>query len=267
MKDAQQNERSNTYPQVNMFGLDYCACTLTEAAQMVIDAGHKRTKGLIVTPNVDHVVTMQKDSEMFELYRSAMLRFADGMPLVWFSKCLPGRSLPERVTGADMLPEIARLAAQHGLKLFFLGGMPGVAEKAAIKLSQRYPSLRVCGTYSPPFGFDKDSAESERIVKMVNDSGTDILFVGVGAPKQEKWAAQYMAQLDVGPILGVGASFDFAAGTIQRAPKWLQRIGMEWSWRLMQEPSRLWKRYILKDSQFLWLMVRELMKKRQGHAT
>ncbi len=262
MNDAQQNEQMNTYPQVNMFGLDYCACTLTEAAQMVIEAGHKKTKGLVVTPNVDHVVTMQKDSEMFELYRSAMLRFADGMPLVWFSKWHRGPSLPQRVCGSDLLPEVARLAAQQGLKLFFLGGMPGVAEKAALNLSQRHPSLRICGTYSPPFGFDKDTEESERIVKMVNDAGTDILFVGVGAPKQEKWAAQYMGQLNVGPILGVGASFDFAAGTIQRAPLWLQRIGMEWSWRLMQEPGRLWKRYILKDSQFVWLMARELMKQR-----
>ena len=262
MNAALQKEQIKTYPQVNLFGLDYCACTLTEAAQMVIEAGHKKTKGLVVTPNVDHVVTMQKDSEMFELYRSAMLRFADGMPLVWFSKWHRGPSLPQRVCGSDLLPEVARLAAQQGLKLFFLGGMPGVAEKAALNLSQRHPSLRICGTYSPPFGFDKDTEESERIVKMVNDAGTDILFVGVGAPKQEKWAAQYMGQLNVGPILGVGASFDFAAGTIQRAPLWLQRIGMEWSWRLMQEPGRLWKRYILKDSQFVWLMARELMKQR-----
>jgi N-acetylglucosaminyldiphosphoundecaprenol N-acetyl-beta-D-mannosaminyltransferase len=246
--------------QVNMFGLDYCACTLTEAAQMVVAAARTKTKGLVVTPNVDHVISMQKDHEMFELYRRAMFRFADGMPLVWFSKCLREGSLPERVTGADLLPEIARIAALRGFKLYFLGGLPGVAEKAAFKLKRIHPLLNVAGTYSPPFGFDQDAAESERIVKMINDSGADILFVGVGAPKQEKWAAQYMDQLNVGPILGVGASFDFAAGTIKRAPLWLQRNGMEWSWRLMQEPGRLWKRYILKDSQFVWLMIKELMK-------
>ncbi len=97
---------------------------------------------------------------------------------------------------------------------------------------------------------------------MINDAGADILFVGVGAPKQEKWAAQYMSQLNVGPILGVGASFDFAAGTIKRAPLWVQRMGMEWSWRLMQEPRRLWRRYALKDSQFIWLVAKALMSKR-----
>jgi N-acetylglucosaminyldiphosphoundecaprenol N-acetyl-beta-D-mannosaminyltransferase len=244
-----------------MFGLDYCACTLTEAAQMVVSAAQTKTKGLVVTPNVDHVISMRKDIEMYELYRRALFRFADGMPLVWFSKCFRGGGLPERVTGADLLPEISRIAAIKGLKLYFLGGMPGVAEKAALKLKRSHPLLQVVGTYSPPFGFDKDAGESERIVKMINDSGADILFVGVGAPKQEKWAAQYMDQLNVGPILGVGASFDFAAGTIKRAPLWMQRMGMEWSWRLMQEPDRLWKRYILKDSQFVWLMMLELMKK------
>ena len=262
MQEIHQNKQVSRCPQVNLFGLDYCACTLTEAAQMVIDAAKQKVKGLIVTPNVDHVITMQKDAEMRDLYRQAMFRFADGMPLVWFSRTQPGPDLPERVTGADLLPEIARLSAQQGLKLFFLGGLPGVAEKAAIKLKQLNPSLCVSGTYSPPFGFDKDSTESERIVNMINDAGADILFVGVGAPKQEKWAAQYMSQLNVGPILGVGASFDFAAGTIKRAPLWVQRMGMEWSWRLMQEPRRLWRRYALKDSQFIWLVAKALMSKR-----
>ncbi len=203
MNKLHQGDRVKDCPQVKMFGLDYCACTLTEAAQMVVDAAGNKIKGLVVTPNVDHVVSMQKDSEMFDLYQRALFRFADGMPLVWFSKCLRGQSLPERVTGADLLPEIARLAALNGLKLYFLGGMPGVAEQAAVKLKQSNSSLDVAGTYSPPFGFDKDRAESERIVKMINASGADILFVGVGAPKQEKWAVRYMNKLNVGPILGV----------------------------------------------------------------
>ena len=259
MKEQHQGNLANNCAQVRMFGLDYCACTLAEAAQMIVDAAIEKKRGLVVTPNVDHVMGMQKDEAMFELYHRAMFRFADGMPLVWFSKCLRGKSLPERVTGADLLPEVARLAAQNGLKLFFLGGLPGVAEKAAFKLEQHNPLLRVAGVYSPPFGFEKDDAESERIVAMINDSGADILFVGVGAPKQEKWAARYMANLDVGPILGVGAAFDFAAGTIKRAPLWVRCIGMEWFWRLMQEPDRLWRRYILQDSQFILLIVKELL--------
>ncbi|HQT25684.1 MAG TPA: WecB/TagA/CpsF family glycosyltransferase [Burkholderiales bacterium] len=246
-------------PMISMFGLDYCACTLEKAAQLIIEAAEARKKGLVVTPNVDHVMTMQEDVEMLELYRLAMYRFADGMPLVWFSRFFRGKGLPERVAGSDLLPAVARITATRGLKLFLLGGLPGVAEQAAIRLAQQNPSLSVAGTYSPPFGFEKDELESKRIVKMVNDSGADILFIGVGAPKQEKWAAKYMDKLDVGPILGVGAAFDFAAGAVKRAPVWLQRIGMEWLWRLLQEPGRLWRRYILKDSQFILLVMRELL--------
>lgn len=246
-----------TYPKVEMFGLEYCACGLHEAAQLIVDAADR--KGLVTTPNVDHVMSMQDDEEMFEIYRNAMFCFADGMPLVWFSRCFRGKGLPRRVTGADLLPEVARLAAHHGLKLFFLGGLPGVAEQASIRLRHENPSLCVAGTYCPPFGFEKDELESERIVRMINDSGADLLFIGVGAPKQEKWAAKYMDKLHVGPIIGVGAAFDFAAGTIKRAPRWMQRNGLEWIWRLKQEPDRLWRRYILRDSQFIFLVMKELL--------
>ncbi len=246
-------------PIVSMFGLDYCACTLERAAKLIIDAALLKKKGLVVTPNVDHVVSMQRDNEMFELYRLAMFRFADGMPLVWFSRLFRGKGLPERVCGSDLLPAIAKLAAMNGSKLFLLGGLPGVAEQASARLIQQNPSLHVAGTYSPPFGFEQDELESRRIVRMINESGAEILFVGVGSPKQEKWAAKYMESLDVGPILGVGAAFDFAAGTVRRAPVWIQKIGMEWLWRLIQEPGRLWRRYILKDSRFIFMVVKELL--------
>jgi len=243
---------------VQMFGLYFNAATLGEAAQMVVAAAEQQNKGLVVTPNVDHIVMMDRDAEMKALYQSAMFRFADGMPLIWFSKLFMKPSLPERVTGADLLPAIASLADKKGMKLFFLGGNEGVAALAAKELQKSNPSLQIAGTYCPPFGFEHDACESSKIVNIINQSGADILFVGVGAPKQEKWAARYLEQLEVGPVLGVGASFDFAAGTVKRAPLLFQRIGMEWLWRLIKEPRRLWHRYVVQDSKFISLICKEL---------
>jgi len=245
---------------VQMFGLSFNACTLEEATAMIIVAAEKRQKGLAVTPNVDHIMMMDKDPEMKALYQKAAFRFADGSPLVWFSKLCTKSPLPERVTGADLLPSIASSAAKKCLKLFFLGGNEGVAAKAAEMLQKISPSLQIAGTYCPPFGFEHDEIESDKIVEMINRSKPDILFIGVGAPKQENWTMKYIDRLEVGPILGVGAAFDFSAGTVKRAPLFFQRIGMEWLWRLIQEPRRLWKRYIVRDSRFVFLAFHEWLK-------
>jgi len=245
-------------PDVQMFGLSFNANTLEEAAQMVVAAAEQKKKGLVVTPNVDHIVMMDGDMEMKAHYQEAMFRFADGMPLIWFSKVFMKQSLPERVTGADLLPAIASLAEEKGMRLFLLGGRDGVAALAAKELHKSSPDLHIAGTYCPPFGFEHDVCESTKIVEMINQSETDILFVGVGAPKQEKWAVKHIEQLNVGPILGVGAAFDFAAGTVKRAPLFFQRTGMEWLWRLMKEPGRLWYRYVVQDSQFVFLACKQL---------
>ena len=240
---------------INMFGLPFNNCTLQQAVYMLIEAAEKREKGLVVTPNVDHVVMLQDDAEMLEVFEKASFCFADGMPVVWFSKLI-GKPLMERVTGADLLPAIASRAAETGVSLFFLGGLEGVAKTAARVLQARHPNLQVAGTYCPPFGFEHDEKECAKIVKMVNESGADILFVGVGAPKQEKWAMRHIDQLNVGPILGVGAAFDFVAGNIKRAPFFIQRIGMEWFWRLLSDPKRLWKRYLINDTRFMAIAIR-----------
>jgi len=236
---------------LSMFGLPFRASTLDESARGIINAAVARRKALVVTPNVDHVVMLHRDREMRAIYESAEFLFADGMPLVWLSKLLPGPALPERVTGADLLVRICELAPSSGLRLFFLGGLRGVARQAAVRLMGRIPGLNVVGTYCPPFGFETDEEETERIIKQCNARRPDLLFVGVGAPKQEKWSVRNMARLDVGPIICCGASFDFPAGIISRAPVLLQRSGLEWLWRLFQEPRRLWKRYLLRDPAFV----------------
>lgn len=252
-----KNNTSTLKPTVEMFGLRFDQCTLKQAVKMVVDAGLKREKSLVVTPNVDHVVMLENDEDMRCVFQSAKFCFADGMPVVWMSKLLK-KALPERVTGADLLPAIAGRASEVGVRLFLLGGQEGVAKAAAYKLQEKHPNLQIVGTYCPPFGFEYDEEENKKIIAIINDSEADILFVGVGAPKQEKWAAKHQNQLHVGPILGVGAAFDFVAGNIKRAPSIIQRIGFEWLWRLMSDPKRLWRRYLINDPKFILLSLREL---------
>ena len=246
---------------VKMFGLDFESCDLPGAVDRIIASAIERKKGLVVTPNVDHVVMLQDDPFMLEVFQAAMFRFADGMPLVWFSKIVFGQSsLPSRVTGADLLIELCRASVGKGLSVYFLGGNPGVAEQAALELSMKFPGLRLAGVYCPPFGFENDEQETSKIVTQINDSNADILFIGVGAPKQEKWAHSNFNKLNTGPILGIGAAFDFASGIQKRAPVIFQNMGLEWAWRLLSEPRRLWRRYLLRDSRFLGIAFREYLK-------
>jgi len=253
------NEEFMSKSLVLMFGLPFTCCTTQEAGALIIKAAKEKQKCLVVTPNVDHLVQMADDLEMQKVFQQARFCFADGMPLVWFSRLIRA-PLPGRVTGADLLPEIAEQASTCGISVYFLGGLTGVAETASIKLQEKFSGLKVAGTYCPPFGFEHDQAECAKIVAKVNQSGADILFVGVGAPKQEKWAVAHMDQLDVGPILGVGASFDFASGMIKRAPVVFQKLGAEWFWRMIKEPGRLWKRYLLRDSRFIFMAFKEWMR-------
>lgn len=245
-----------------MFGIKLAPLTLGQATEKVIDMATLREKGLVVTPNVDHIVTLHQDGDFRGIYMQAKLIVADGMPLVWLSRLLPGKSLPERVTGSDLLETVCESASLKGLSVAFIGGMPGVAEQAKKKLCERYPSLNIVGVYSPRFGFEHDSEESNRIVEMVDAWSPDIVFIGVGAPKQEKWSFKYLDELSCGPILCTGAAFDFSAGICERAPQWVQHVGLEWVWRMSQDPKRLVKRYLIRDSIFLLYAIKELVNKR-----
>jgi len=215
----------------------------------------------IVTPNVDHLITLQEDTFFREIYKNATLVVPDGVPLLWAARFL-GTPLTERVTGADLFSAVCQLAADKGFTLFFLGGFPGVAAKAKALLEKRYPEIKIVGTYSPPFGFEKDSQEIEHICSVILESTPDLLFVGLGAPKQEKFIWEYRDIIHVPVSIGVGAAFDFVVGTIRRAPIWVQRCGLEWLFRLSMEPRRLFKRYILKDLVFFKLVYLQKVKQR-----
>ena len=250
-----------------IFDIEFERGTLDQAVEQVLAAARDGRKGLVVTPNVDHVILHNDDAEVRRLYREALFRYPDGMPIVWFSRLASNRPLPERVTGADLLPAVCRKSVGRGLNIYFLGGNPGVAERAAEALRTLYPGVQIVGTFCPDFGFEHDPAQNDRIIADINARNVQILFVGVGAPKQEKWAAAHLERLKVGPILCVGAAFDFAAGSIKRAPRWVSNASLEWVWRLASEPRRLWKRYLVRGSRYLPLMWRELTCRRQPTPT
>ena len=244
---------------INLFSLPFTPLRLEDASLAVVNLVEDIQKHIVVTANVDHILRLQKDEEFRKAYSYATYIFADGMPVVLASRLLR-KPLPERVTGADLFPSICAIAAQRNYKIFLLGGFKGIADAAARKLKESYPSLNIVGTYSPPFGFEKSAEENKKIIEMINKKTPQILFIGVGAPKQEKWLYKHIDTLEIKVGVCVGAAFDFIAGKIKRSPKFLQRLSLEWIWRLIHEPRRLWKRY-LYDFRFFALLFKELTKK------
>ena len=204
----------------------------------------ERTCRYVVTPNLDHAVQLQTNEALREAYRSASLVVADGWPLVTASRIFRD-PLPERVAGSDLVPALfnALNKAENGGTVYLLGAAPGVAEHAARKIEQRWPRVKVVGTHSPPFGFDKNPAQSQETILRINHCSPDALVVGLGAPKQELWLKQYQSQLSVGVAIAAGGTIDFLAGRQIRAPRWVQKLRMEWSHRLLTNPGRLTGRY------------------------
>ncbi|MBR6240144.1 MAG: WecB/TagA/CpsF family glycosyltransferase [Lentisphaeria bacterium] len=203
------------------------------------------------TVNVDFVVntycatkSTPRNPSLANVLRRAELVIADGMPLVWLSRLL-GTPLPERVTGADMVPLIAERAAKEHVKLYFLGGTEKYTRMAADILTERYPGLEIAGIDTPFVKLDApDAAELDReICRKINDSGASILLIGFGNPKQEIWVERNRANLNCGIAIGIGGTFNFIAGAVKRAPDWMRKSGTEWIFRIVQEPGRLWKRY------------------------
>ena len=214
----------------------------------------------VVTPNVDHIVNLQEDEEFRHIYRNASLVLADGVPLLWAAKFL-GTPLKEKISGSDLFPKLCAIAEKKEYRLFFLGGRPGAALKASEILRAKYKKMQIVGVYSPPFGFESDKNENDKIVRMIKSAQPDILFVGLGAPKQEKWIYKHRKELNVPVSIGIGVTFEFITGFVKRAPLWMQKAGFEWLWRLMKEPNRLWKRYLIDDMKFFGLVLKQKMKK------
>jgi N-acetylglucosaminyldiphosphoundecaprenol N-acetyl-beta-D-mannosaminyltransferase len=231
--------------------------TMNEAVDRVSTMlGEERERAAhVVTMNAQFVEIAHQEARFAEVLRRADLSVADGLSLVWASRCL-GNFVPERVAGADLMVRLCEAAAATGKTVYFLGGSPGAASCAASRLSQDWPLLSVVGVDCPPNGFLENPEECLRVASRIESARPDLLFVGLGAPKQEYWIEHY-AHLPAKVMMGIGGSFEFVAGFRKRAPLLVQKIGFEWFWRLCMEPRRLWKRYLLGNTIFLFVVFRQ----------
>lgn len=228
---------------------------MQEAVEAIDNLIKRKGSSYVVTPNVDHIVKLENDIEFQEVYRNADLILTDGMPLIWISK-LKGNPIKEKVSGSDLFPEVCKLASKKGYGIFLLGAAEGVAVKAAENLKNKFEGLKIVGTYSPSYGFEKREEEIKYIIDIINEAKPDILAVGLGAPKQEKFIYKYRKELKVPISLAIGASIDFEAGNINRAPIWMQKCGLEWFYRLYKEPKRMFKRYLVDDLTIFKLLIK-----------
>ncbi len=237
-------------------GVEIDPLPLDRFLQKLEEQMRKGKGAYVVTPNVDHIVQLKTDGEFREIYRQASFVVPDGMPLVWASRWL-GKPLPERITGADLLPQLCSRAAKGRRSIFLLGATPSVCGKVIDKLRHAHPTLKIAGHHSPPCGFEKCRDETEKIVRALKRAKPDVVFAALGTPKQEKLIFYLRSRVSVKLFLGVGAAFDFYAGEKGRAPVWLQKAGLEWAFRLWSEPTRLWKRYLVEDPRFFWWVAKE----------
>lgn len=220
--------------------------TMEEAIDALDTFVKEGNKGYVVTPNVDHIVKLEKDTKLQEVYKNASFVFADGKPLIVISKKYK-TPLKQKISGSDLFPLLCERAAQKGYTMYFLGASEGVAAKAAENLTNKYPGLKVVGCLSPKYGFEKDEESLKQVIQTINDVKPDILIVGLGCPKQEYFMYDHYQELDTKLSLGLGASLDFEAGNVKRAPKWMQNAGLEWFYRFLKEPRRMFKRYFVDD--------------------
>ncbi|MBV8884979.1 MAG: WecB/TagA/CpsF family glycosyltransferase [Chroococcidiopsidaceae cyanobacterium CP_BM_RX_35] len=216
------------------------------------------THGVVFTPNVDHLIKLQSDREFFQTYSIADYKLCDSQILVYASRFL-GTPIKEKLSGSDFFPAFYTYHSNNeNIRIFLLGGERGVASKAQYRINRKVGRNIVIGSHSPSFGFEKKEEECLAIVEMINNSGATVLAIGVGAPKQEKWIYKYRHLLpNIKIFLAIGATINFEAGNIKRAPKWLSDAGLEWLYRLLAEPRRLWKRYLIEGLPFFWLVWKQ----------
>lgn len=235
-------------PRKTLFEIEFSAVTQQQAVQTILQWADEEfvSPKRVVTPNVNLTVLQKRNPEFRRVLNESSLCVVDGKPIYWASH-LFNVGLPEVVTGSDLVPALfaahEKAPGSEMLRVFLLGAAEGVAAKAAHNIMRKYPSIRVCGVYSPPFGFEHDAKECEKICKMIKSSNTDILIIGLGAPKQEFWADQHLDKTGVKVAICAGATIDFLAGQKSRAPVWMTRSGLEWLFRMLSEPKRLAKRY------------------------
>ncbi len=249
-------------PRANILGVPIDAIDLPTAVNSIDGWITRRERHYVCVCNVHTVMECQRDEAIRQVYNQAGMVTPDGMPLVWVSR-LMGFGGVGRVYGPDLTLATLARSLERGWSHFFYGGAPGVAEKLAARMTARFPELKIAGLISPPFR-PLTAQEDDADVRRINESGADIVWVGIGAPRQEQWMASHRARLDAAVLIGIGAAFDFLSDTKRQAPRWMMRSGLEWLFRFACEPRRLWRRYLVYNSMFVWLMLMQFMGLRGG---
>ena len=222
----------------------------------------RRERGFVCAAPVHAVMVAQDDPDTYAALRQSTLTVPDGMPVVWAANLL-GEHLPDRVYGPELMLRYNERCAERGHRVWLYGGRDqGSLVQLALSMRRRHPGIKIVGGYAPPFR-PLDSAEEDTIAEMINDSRPDVLWVGIGVPKQEKWMAHMREKLEVPVMCGVGAAFDFHAGRISQAPVWMQERGLEWTYRIAQEPRRLLPRYLYYNPRFLFAVTRQVLRERR----
>jgi len=242
-------------PRIRIGGCPIDVITFAETLDAVDALIATRTGGSVFTPNVDHIVQFDENPALRKAYEKATLSIVDGMPVVWASRLL-GTPLPEKVSGSDVLMPLVHRAAQRGWRVFLLGGAEGVGEIAKREMERIAPGVNIVGMLSPRIDLNEPATARAHVIEAVKAAKPDLVFVAFGAPKQELFIAEAQDALRPAVLLGIGASLDFVAGIVPRAPQWMAKTGLEWLYRLAREPRRLWKRYLVRDPKFLLILAR-----------
>lgn len=220
----------------------------------------KLDKGVLVTPNVDDIMKHQRDEEFHRMANTAEFAVCDSKVVMLAAK-LRGMSLKESIPGSSFFPQYCDYHAKNeNIKIFLLGAKDGVGLKAMDRINARIGRKIIVGAYSPPFGFEKNEAECEKILDILNSSTANVVLVGLGNPKQTKWIYKYKDRLpNIDVFMALGATIDFEAGNVKRAPVFFQKMALEWLYRLIQEPKRLWHRYFIEDMPFFFLLLKQML--------
>jgi N-acetylglucosaminyldiphosphoundecaprenol N-acetyl-beta-D-mannosaminyltransferase len=251
------------HPRVNILGVNVSAINMRTAVDLADRWIATRRSGYICVTAVHAIMDAQSDRELVRIMNDAVINTPDGMPLSWIGRLLGYRQM-DRVFGPDFMAELCRLSVSRGYRHFLYGGEPGVANALKQALERRWPGLQIVGTYTPPFRHLNEEEEDE-LIRKVSDTRPDILWVGLSTPTQVYFMAEYLERLRVPLMVGVGAAFDYHTGRIQDSPEWVKRSGLQWVHRLIQEPRRLWKRYLLANPAFVLKVGLQLPRMRGQH--
>lgn len=227
--------------------------TMPETVDAIEQMIAAEEKSYVVAINVDVVMKIEDDPYLKKIVDNANMVLVDGKPLVWISK-IHGKPIKEKISGSDLVPILCAVAAEKGYKVFIIGGKEGIAEQAKEKLEKKHPKIKIVGAYAPPFGFEKNEDELNHINQMISEAKPDLLIACFGCPKQEKWIYENIGKYDAKVSVCAGATVDFLAGNVKRAPRWMSEHGLEWFYRFLQEPKRMFKRYFIDDVKIIGLI-------------